>query len=154
MQNIEMLNQKLEELQKRLHKMKKENIVEDKFLHSGEFTIMKLIANYQMRTDKNPTSIILSNKLEISQATITTLTDRLIKKGLITKETSPKDKRVKELALTDKGKEFLEFNYQKKLKVLKTMTEGLGQEDTTKLIDIVDKINENLELQNKGAKDK
>lgn len=145
MESLNNLEQNLDELQKRMQKIKKESMAEEDFLHSGEMTLIKFIAHYHHRFGKAPTLVQISQVVGISGATATTLSDRLIKKGLIEKETSPEDKRAKLLTLTEKGKEYLMSNRARHKDLLLKLMGSLGEEDTKELTRIIGKINRHLE---------
>ena len=57
------------------------------------------------KADGPMSQIELANKLGIEAATMVTMIDRLSKAGLIVREASPSDRRVKLIVLTDAGKE-------------------------------------------------
>lgn len=140
MDDIIRLNISVKTLQKQMHSMKKQRMAEHGFLHSGEFSLMRQIAKYQHEYSTAPTLVMLASKLEISQATVTTLVDRLIKKELVIKTQSETDKRSKRISLSDKGYEFLKFNREKELAGIKSIYEILGEADTNEFIRILDKI--------------
>jgi len=56
------------------------------------------------KTDAPMSQIELANKLGIEAATMVTMIDRLSKAGLILREASPVDRRVKLIVLTEEGK--------------------------------------------------
>lgn len=145
MDNLSALSEQLDFFQRKMQKVKKENMNAEDFLHSGELSVMKFIAHYTIKFDKEPTLVMVSQVLGISGATATTLADRLIKKGLVKKEISPTDKRAKLLSLTDKGYEHLKANQQRHKEMLMKVIGSLGEEDTQELTRILKKINVNLE---------
>lgn len=49
----------------------------------------------------------VARRIHLSQATITSIVDRLAKAGLITRERSPQDRRVHEIVLTQEGRQRL-----------------------------------------------
>lgn len=141
------LNLQLEHLQKRLQKLKKENVQREDFLHSGELSLIRIIAHYNHRFDRDPTLVAVSNVIGVSQATVTTLADRLIKKGLIIKQTSPTDKRAKLVSLTAKGEQYLMLNQARHMAKVQGLATALGEADTIALTRIIEKINRHLEEQ-------
>lgn len=145
MEHIQQLQQNIHNLQRHIHKMKKSKMAQEHFLHDGERSIMKLIWRFNMKQGKNPSLVELSNLLGITQATVTPLVDRLIKKGLVLKEASPIDKRAKLLTLTDKGREILEANNMRDYKNLKDILDYLGDEDSEQLNHILAKVNHYLD---------
>ncbi len=147
MDSIEKLSTEMDLLERRLHKLKKANMQADDFLHSGEMAMVKFIAHHQKATGHCPTLVAFANQVGISQATATTLADRLIAKGLMTKEPSPTDRRAKLLSLTDKGMSYLLINQQRHLGLIQSIHQVLGDEDTASLANIVEKINRHLAKQ-------
>ncbi len=131
----------IEKLQKELHLLKKSQMSNASVLHRGEFAVMKLISKYYIKTGRKPTLVALSERLEITQATVTPLVDRLIKKGLLIKEVSETDKRAKLLSLTDTGKEVLHKQIEQEHAIFKGALEHIGQDDANELVRIVKKIN-------------
>lgn len=145
MESLKNLEESLDELQKRMQKIKKESMAEEDFLHSGEMAVIKCIAHYHHSFDRAPTLVKISQVVGISGATATTLADRLIKKGLIEKETSPEDKRAKLLSLTEKGREYLMSNRARHKAMLMKLISSIGEDDTRELTRIIGKINQQLE---------
>ncbi len=141
MSDIDKLSNRLEDLQKNLHRLKKATMNSEDFLHSGEMAMIRFVAHYNQRLKKDPTLVIISNTVGISQATVTTVADRLIKKGLISKISSPDDKRAKLISLTAKGQECYNSNRQRQLELLTELTDTLGEKDSQELIRLIDKIN-------------
>ncbi len=144
MNAVDILSEKVEELQEKIHKMKKETVNDEHHLYPGEFALIKFIVKYNEEHKINPTLVIVSNTVGVSQATVTTIADRLTKKGLITKETSVSDKRAKYVALTEKGREFLKFNRVRYTDSIRALAEALGEEDVNTLIALLEKINKHI----------
>lgn len=134
------IDEQIEKLRKQVHIMKKARMSKDDFLYSGEFSLIKQIYHYNKENDENPTLIILSNLLGITQATVTPLVDRLVAKELVIKEVSPKDKRAKLISLTPKGEEYLKQNIKEEYSRLQALLDCLGDDDTNDLIRILDKV--------------
>lgn len=134
------IDKQINKLRKQVHIMKKSRTSKTDFLYSGEFSLMKQIAYYNKENDASPTLVVLSNSLGIAQATVTQLVDRLIAKELVIKEVSPLDKRAKLISLTPKGESLLQHNIQNEYERLHLLLEYLGDDDTSDLIRILDKI--------------
>lgn len=134
------IDQQINKLRKQVHMMKKGRASKTDFLYSAEFSLMKQIAYYNKEHDASPTLVILSHALGIAQATVTQLVDRLIVKELIVKEISPLDKRAKLISLTQKGEGVLQHNIQNEYERLHSLLEYLGDDDTSNLIRILDKV--------------
>ncbi|MFI3260171.1 MAG: MarR family transcriptional regulator [bacterium] len=145
MENIKILEEELDELQMKLQIIKKKSMTEECFLHSGEMLVIKFIAKYHYKYGTAPTLVKASQEIGISGATVTTLVDRLIKKGLIEKEASADDKRSKILSLTKKGKEYLMLNRSRTKERLSKVIASIGKKDTKELSRIIKKINNQLD---------
>lgn len=144
MDNLCALSEQLDSFQRKMQKIKKENIQSEDFLHSGELSLMKFIAHHYMKFEKAPTLVTISHVIGISGATATTLADRLIKKGLLKKEVSPTDKRAKLISLTDKGYDYLRANQHRNREILMKVISSLGEDDICELVRILKRINENF----------
>ena len=72
-------------------------------------------------------------KLLISNPNMTALTDKLVKEGLLERQADKKDRRITNLIITPKGKEFLEFHKRKLKKSIIKRLEVLKDEDIQKL---------------------
>ena len=74
-------------------------------------------------------------KLFISKSNMTTLVDKLIKEGLLERQTDKNDRRIINLIITPKGKKFLEFHKRNLKKSITKRLEVLEDEDIQKLND-------------------
>ena len=79
-------------------------------------------------------------KLLISKPNMTTLADKLIKKGLLERQTDEKDRRIINLTITPKGEKFLEFHKSHLKKLIVKRLEVLKDKDMQKLKDSFEKI--------------
>ncbi len=134
------LDKNISKLQKEMHSIVKTKMTRDAHLHKGEYAVMSFVAKYHDKTGQKPTLVAISEKVGITQATITPLVDRLIKKGLLIKEVSEKDRRAKLLSITEMGNEILNKQKQQEYDKIKSILEHLGEDDTEELIRIVKKI--------------
>ena len=66
---------------------------------------------------------------QVSQPTMTSLTQRLIRGGYVRVELDPKDRRIKRLIATAKGKKLLERGRRNRLELLSSMLEALPDAD-------------------------
>jgi DNA-binding MarR family transcriptional regulator len=71
---------------------------------------------------------------------MTTLADKLFKEGLLERQTDENDRRIINLMITPKGKEFLEFHKKNLKKSIIKRLEVLEDEDVQKLNDSFEKI--------------
>lgn len=72
-------------------------------------------------------------KLLIPNPNMTALADKLVKEGLLERQADKKDRRIINLLITPKGKEFLEFHKRKLKKLIIERLEVLEDEDIQKL---------------------
>lgn len=79
-------------------------------------------------------------KLLISNPNMTVLTDKLVKEGLLERQADKKDRRITNLIITPKGKEFLEFHKRNLKKLIIKRLEVLEDEDIQKLNDSFEEI--------------
>jgi len=79
-------------------------------------------------------------KLLISKPNMTTLADKLIKEGLLKRQTDEKDRRIINLMITPKGEKFLEFHKSNLKKLIIKRLEVLKDKDMQKLNDSFEEI--------------
>ncbi|RDI43109.1 MarR family winged helix-turn-helix transcriptional regulator [Falsibacillus pallidus] len=72
-----------------------------KYVSINEFAVLKNMKEGAVKASD------LSKALDVSASHITTITDSLFEKELITRQRSAKDRRVVHLSLTDQGKELI-----------------------------------------------
>jgi len=79
-------------------------------------------------------------KLLISKPNMTTLADKLIKEGLLKRQTDENDRRIINLMITPKGEKFLEFHKSNLKKLIIKRLEVLKDKDIQKLNDSFEEI--------------
>lgn len=79
-------------------------------------------------------------KLLISKPNMTTLADKLIKEGLLKRQTDVNDRRIINLMITPKGENFLEFHKSNLKKLIIKRLEVLKDKDMQKLNDSFEEI--------------
>lgn len=126
-------------LQEQVHQIKRMKSARVGQLHSGELALIKQIVGHQMEYHTDPTLVKLSQRLGITQATVTPLVDRLVAKGLVKKEVSPNDKRAKLISLTELGRAMVQEHRKKEQETMEGFLEYLGQDDTEVLIQLLQK---------------
>jgi len=80
----------------------------------------------------------------VNRANITSLIDRMEKKGLVLRESSILDRRIKIVKATDKGREKIKEVDHFYMKEVMSVTKGLLKEDFQCLNKILSKIRKNL----------
>ena len=86
----------------------------------------------------------LSNQLMVSNGNVTGVVDRLVREGYVQRTSSPDDRRVQLIQLTDAGRDlFSEMAIQHE-SWIEELFEQLGPEETSKLSDLLGKLLENI----------
>lgn len=75
----------------------------------------------------------LEREFDIKRSTTTVMLQRMVKRGLITRETSPSDRRQKVVSLTTMGKKLIPFVHDYIQKSETAILNGLDKEDVAKL---------------------
>ncbi len=91
---------------------------------------IKVIAEAQLI---NPSE--LARRMYLHPATVVGLIDRLVKRGLVTRDRSEEDRRVVEISLSDKGKELLFSAPEVPQGLLVKGLEGLSEERLSRVTD-------------------
>lgn len=131
-------------LQQELRRLKKAKARTQTYLHSGEHAVMNFIPILSKENGCKPNMLTMCQALGVTQATMTLVVNRLIKKGLLCKETSPDDKRAKLLSLTPAGEEALQRQQDLEQGKLFALLEHLGEEDASQLLRILSRTNDFL----------
>jgi len=82
----------------------------------------------------------LSDILELSRPSITRILNSLESRGFIVRSIDKKDRRSINIELTEAGIEALENANRKVLSIAERLVEVLGDSDTDKLIELIDKL--------------
>ncbi len=133
-----------EHLQQELRRLKKAKARSQSYLHSGEHAVMNFIPIMTKENGVKPNLLTMCQALGVSQATMTQVVNRLIKKGLLCKESSPDDKRSKLLSLTPAGEDALRLQQEMEQGKLLALLQYLGEEDATHLLRILSRTNDFL----------
>lgn len=84
----------------------------------------------------------LSDKLELSRPSITRILNDLERRGYITRNIDKKDRRSINIELTQDGIEALETASKRLMSIAERLVGSLGDADTDKLIELIDKLSE------------
>lgn len=148
MDEMNLFNERIKELQKQIHLVKKARTVEYGLFQNSDANILRHISRHEKKHGINPTSVKISQIMGITQATITPMLDRLLKHGYISKEVSPTDKRAKLLYLTEDGRRYLDEKNLAEKKQVENLVAYLGEEDTGECIRLLKKITDFLSEKN------
>lgn len=109
------------------------DVFEDE-VNRSEFLLLK----YLYEHGPNKVSSI-SNELRVTSSHITSVSDSLVKKSLITRERSSEDRRVVEVTLTTSGKDVFENLDNKKTQFLFSTFDSLTNDEISTLISLFKK---------------
>ncbi|MFI3253402.1 MAG: MarR family winged helix-turn-helix transcriptional regulator [Eubacteriales bacterium] len=137
---MNLFNEHMDALQKQIHLLKKVRTAEYGFFQNSDTNILRRIQKHEKKQGVKTTSVKISQQLGITQATITPMLDRLLKKGYITKEISPTDKRAKLLSITPEGQAYLTETSNAEKKQIEKLITYLGEEDTRECIRLLQKM--------------
>lgn len=116
----------------------------DQFLKPVGLThAQAFVLNYLLQSD-GLTQVELAERMEIGTVTVSGLVDRLEKRGLVKRKVNPKDRRAKQVWLTQKAHEmWLEMNRQF-TKVNDVSFEGFTNEEFDELCELLRRVRGNL----------
>ena len=106
------------------------------------------VLNIISETEGPHTPVMLAELLRVSKPMITAHITSLENKGYIVKSPSPQDKRAYFILPTEKAKALVEQAKADLAQKLDCLKQGLGQENFETLIDLAEKANNVLEVQN------
>jgi DNA-binding MarR family transcriptional regulator len=87
----------------------------------------------------------IAEAMGVTMAAVSSLTDRLVKGGLITRQRSELDRRVVLINLTPAGREEIEKYMEASRKKMIKVFEEMGEEKVTKLIEVISYIKSGME---------
>lgn len=144
MDKISDFNNSIEELLTQIHILKKARLQEYGFFPNKDINILRCISKYELKYQSQPTALKISKQLNITQATITPMIDRLVKNNYIHRIVSPTDKRAKLLSITQKGRDLLSQSKSQEKEQLSKLVSYLGEEDTLECIRLLKKVSRYL----------
>ncbi len=101
--------------------------------------------------DRNSDRDIYQKDIEmqfgIKRSTVTNIVKLMEKKGLISRQTVPRDARLKKLVLTEKGKWAREVSYEAIKMTEEKIKRGISEEEIHYLCDIIEKMRKNLDVE-------
>lgn len=86
----------------------------------------------------------IAKKLNFTPASLTHLSMKLTKQGLIERRQSDEDKRTKYLSITDAGRELVEKAYNDGIEVRRELFSHISYEEQQKMLDIYKKLDDAL----------
>lgn len=140
MDELPILNDTIEELLKQIHIIKKARIKEYGYTQNNDMNILRCVAKYENTRHDQATALKISKQLNITQATITPMINRLVENGALQRIISPTDKRAKLLSITEFGMDLLLESKEAERKQVEKLISYLGEEDTKEGIRILQKV--------------
>ncbi|WP_373531529.1 MarR family winged helix-turn-helix transcriptional regulator [Vampirovibrio sp.] len=83
---------------------------------------------------------LIGEKVQLTSGSITTAIDRLEKRGLVQRQASATDRRIRLVNLTEAGQDLIERFFKKHVEALEQATRGLDQDEKTLLINLLKKL--------------
>ncbi|HHW21851.1 MAG TPA: MarR family transcriptional regulator [Clostridiaceae bacterium] len=114
-------------------------------LSQGEYLVLRNIwlSNNGMSSNQGHIKAAdLSDILKLSRPSITRILNDLERRGLITRNIDSEDRRSVKIELTEEGIEAIEKANRRILSIAERLVVSLGDSDTDKLIELIDKLTE------------
>ena len=111
-------------------------------LSTGEYLVLRNVS----KDDGYLKASELSEILELSRPSITRILNDLEKRNYITRMIDKDDRRNINIELTDEGRKALEQANGRILAVAERIVDSLGESDTDKLIELVEKLTETYKV--------
>jgi DNA-binding MarR family transcriptional regulator len=130
----------LQKLDRVLHQFKKNPIFKKKSNELSESDLNVLFCVYFCETYQKIKLTDISKALHLTLPAVTIKVKGLVDKGFVTKENSKKDQRIIYLKLTEKSSNILNQMVKDYYQPAHEIREKLGEADTIKLIEILEKL--------------
>ncbi len=111
---------------------------------TGTDSGMGFILVYMYHREREVSQKELAETMNVSKARITSLIQKMIERGLVSKKTSEEDERVNIITLTEKGNEAGEAMFQYSLKIVMQLIDEIGTEEIDRFIVTLFKIKDVL----------
>jgi DNA-binding MarR family transcriptional regulator len=108
-----------------------------------QFNLMVLLM-HQSRQGEGLTQAQISSMMLVNRANITALIDRMEKAGLVTRTSSPSDRRTNIIVLTNTGRKLMEKIEPLYAKEVKRIMAVLVEDDQKRLIGMLEKVRSNI----------
>ena len=107
------------------------NSMHSAIIHSREFGLSMPQLSTLMILRKKQVSAIseIAEELGVSSAAASQMIDRMVNEGLILRAESPDDRRVKQVRLTDKGRQLLRENFKARRQWITEIIESLSDKE-------------------------
>lgn len=102
------------------------------------FSMTQIAVMFMLRR-KGVTSVsVIAGELQISNAAASQLLDRLVQQGLLIRSEDPRDRRLKQIALSEKGYASLQEGLQARQRWLEDLVGRLSQDERIQVINALD----------------
>jgi len=129
----EEISVEIREIERLFSKVLVEVIGKQNNITNQQWAVLKIISKKPMQMNE------LGHELLVSSPTITSLIDRMEKKGLVKREDC-KDRRKIEIQLTPEGKKFYEKTREQIMEFLQKSVSALTPQETTELLFLLRKL--------------
>lgn len=109
-------------------------------IHQHHFSMLRIEVVQLIETEK-PTMKRIAEYLHIKAPSATSLINGLVKAGYIKRMTDPNDRRMVQMVITDRGKDFLKDGIKQMTEKLKEVLSKLKREQVNNFIQIMEEIN-------------
>jgi len=112
-----------------------EGSIEATGLCMTDFTTLEVLLH------KGPLPVnVIGEKVQLTSGSITTAVDRLEKKGLVERQFSQTDRRIRLVNLTPAGRQLIEGVFETHQQALEVATSGLSEEEKQTLVKLLKKL--------------
>lgn len=136
--NLDQFSERLSELIPRL--MRECTRHESNYLSEGVITLQQYVALEHLRQMGLSKMSRLAEAMCLQMSSLTGLTDRLVKHGLVKRERCEQDRRSVYVDLTPKGKKILKEIQQQKRKGIESLFSRLTIKERSQYLDIIEKL--------------
>ncbi|MDD6771483.1 MarR family winged helix-turn-helix transcriptional regulator [Inconstantimicrobium porci] len=107
---------------------------------TSQFACLKLLSE----EEKSLTQVEIASKLRSDKVTAGAVIDKLIAKGLVSRERNIKDKRAYVIEITDDGLSVVKNTVEAAASVNRKALKGLSEEEVDSIVFLLNKINKNF----------
>ena len=107
---------------------------------TSQFACLKLLSE----EEKSLTQVEIASKLRLDKVTAGAVIDKLIAKGLVSRERNIKDKRAYVIEITDDGLSVVKNTVEAAASVNRKALKGLSDEEVDSIVFLLNKINKNF----------
>jgi MarR family 2-MHQ and catechol resistance regulon transcriptional repressor len=121
--------------------------ISDLAMGVSDFAIMELLLH------KGPTPVnSIAKKVMLTSGSMTPAIDRLVEKGFVERRDDEKDRRVREVRLTSKGRRVIHKAYDKHQKAMDNAVSSLDESERIALVSLLKKLGKSAEQTDGGGK--